>query len=51
MIPFVEIVEVTGSHIKYWNLDANGNRLDNTVVLYNKNAINRRIEVLCKTEH
>lgn len=51
VIPFVEIVEVTGSHIKYWNLDANGNRLDNTVVLYNKNAINRRIEVLCKTEH
>jgi len=51
IIPFVEIVEVTGSHIKYWNLDASGKKLDNTVNIYNKNKINGRIEVLCKTEH
>jgi hypothetical protein len=51
VIPFVEIEEVTGSHIKYWNLDASGKRLDNTVNIYNKNQINGRIEALCKTEH
>jgi len=48
--PFVEIEEITGSHIKFWNLNAGGGKKDKVVQTYDKNNINGRIKVLCKKD-
>ena len=47
--PYIEIEEITNLHIKFWNLNAAGEKKDKVVQTYDKNNINGRIKVLTQT--